>query len=79
LNTKGRISFRGIFVEVKGKAFETGGEISNLENASCNLIHISLTICKRILKRLSKRICKNKTVVQAWSKMLNKRKQSMHM
>jgi hypothetical protein len=28
LNTKRRISFRGSFVVVKGKAFETGGEIS---------------------------------------------------
>jgi hypothetical protein len=26
LNTKRRISFRGSFVLVKGKAFETGGE-----------------------------------------------------
>jgi hypothetical protein len=51
----------GSFYLVKGKAFETGGEISNLENASCNLIHIPLTICKKILKRFSKRICKNKT------------------
>jgi hypothetical protein len=34
--------------------------ISNLENASRNLIHIPLTICKNILKRLSKIICKNK-------------------
>jgi hypothetical protein len=47
--------------KVKGKAFETGGEISNLENTSCNLIHIPLTICKKTLKRFSKRICKNKT------------------
>ena len=28
LNTKGRISFRGSFVVVNGKAFETGEEIS---------------------------------------------------
>jgi hypothetical protein len=61
LKTKRRISFRGSFVEVKRKTFEKGGEISNLENASYNLIHIPLTICKRILKRFSKRICKNKT------------------
>jgi hypothetical protein len=47
--------------KVKGKAFETGGEISNLKNASCNLIHIPLTSCKWTLKRFSKRICKNKT------------------
>jgi hypothetical protein len=43
--------------KVKGKAFETGGEISNLKNASCNLILIPLTI----YKRFSKIICKNKT------------------
>jgi hypothetical protein len=59
LNTKGRISLRGSFVVVKGKAFETGGEISNHENASLNLI--PLTVCKKALKRFSKRICKNKT------------------
>jgi hypothetical protein len=51
----------GSFYLVKGKAFETGREISNLENASCNLIHIPLNICKKTLKRFSKRICKNKT------------------
>jgi hypothetical protein len=38
-----------------------GEKISNLENASQNLIHVPLTICKKTLKRISKRICKNKT------------------
>jgi hypothetical protein len=38
-----------------------GEKISNLENASQNLIHLPLTICKRILKRIYKRICKKKT------------------
>jgi hypothetical protein len=47
LKAKGRISFRGSFYVVKGKAFETGGGIPNLKNASCNLIPIPLTICKR--------------------------------
>jgi hypothetical protein len=47
LKAKRRISLRGEFYLVRGKAFEIGGEISNLENASCNLIHIPLTICKR--------------------------------
>jgi hypothetical protein len=61
LNTKGRILLRGVFVLVKGKAFETGEKISNLENASRNLIHVSLTICKKTLKRFYKRIFKNKT------------------
>jgi hypothetical protein len=46
---------------VKGKAFETGEKISNLENASQNLIYIPLTICKMFLKRILQRICKNKT------------------
>jgi hypothetical protein len=31
LNTKRRISLRGSFVLVKGKAFKTGEKISNLE------------------------------------------------
>jgi hypothetical protein len=61
LKAKGRISFRGSFYLVKGKAFETGGEASNLENASYNLIPIPLSICKNILKRFYKKICKNKT------------------
>jgi hypothetical protein len=74
LKAKRRISFRGSLYLVKGKAFEIGGEISSLENASCNLIYIPLTICKKTLKRFSERICKNKHVVQKWSKMLNKRK-----
>jgi hypothetical protein len=33
LKAKRRIHLGGVFL-VKGKAFETGGEISNLENAS---------------------------------------------
>jgi hypothetical protein len=37
LKAKRKISFRGSFCLVKGKAFETGGEISNLENASAIL------------------------------------------
>jgi hypothetical protein len=45
----------------KEKHLKQGEKISNLENASRNIIHIPLTICKKILKRLSKRICKNKT------------------
>jgi hypothetical protein len=49
-----------------------GEKISNLENASCNLI--PLTICKKIFP---KGFAKTKQVVQAWSKMLKERKQSM--
>jgi hypothetical protein len=69
LNTKRRI-FKGEFCLLKGKAFETGGEISKLENASCNLIHIPLTICKRFWKGFPKGFAKTKQVVQMWSKML---------
>jgi hypothetical protein len=61
LSTKRRISFRGSLFKSKEKHLKQGEKISNLENASCSLIHIPLTICKRILKRFSKRICKNKT------------------
>jgi hypothetical protein len=60
----------GEFCLAKGKAFEIGGENSNLENASRNPIHLPLTICKKTLKRNSKRVSKTKQVVQAWSKML---------
>jgi hypothetical protein len=61
LNTKRWISFRGEFCLVKRKAFETGGENFNLENALQNLIHLPLIICKRTLKRNYKIVCKNKT------------------
>jgi hypothetical protein len=45
----------------KEKHLKQGEKISKLENASQNLIHLPLTICKRTLKRTYKRICKNKT------------------
>jgi hypothetical protein len=39
-----------------------GEKISNLENASRNLIHTPLTICKKDLeKNFQKEFCKNKT------------------
>jgi hypothetical protein len=38
---------KGSFVLSKEKAFETGERISNLENASQNLTHLPLTICKK--------------------------------
>jgi hypothetical protein len=48
-------------VSQKEKHFKQGEKISNLENASRNLIYIPLTICKKTLKRISKRFCENKT------------------
>ena len=74
LNTKRRISLRGSFVQLKEKHLKQGEKISNLENASQNLIYIPLTICKRFLKRISKTFAKQKQVVQAWSKILNQKK-----
>jgi hypothetical protein len=60
LESKGENSFRGSFYLITGKAFEIGGEISNLKNASCNRIPIPLTICKKVLKGFFQKICKNK-------------------
>jgi hypothetical protein len=61
----------------KEKYLKQGEKISNLENASCNLIHIPLTICKRTLKRFSKRICKNKTSCASVVQNV-KRKKAIH-
>jgi hypothetical protein len=48
-----------------------GEKISNLENASQNLIYIPFTICKKTLKKnFQKHLQKTKQVVHAWSKML---------
>jgi hypothetical protein len=52
-------------------------KVSNLENASQNLIHLPLTICKRTLKGFTKEFAKTKHVVQAWSKM-SKIKETIH-
>jgi hypothetical protein len=58
----------------KEKHLKQGEKISNLGNASQNPIHLLLTICKKTLKRISKKFAKTKQVVQAWSKMFNKKK-----
>jgi hypothetical protein len=52
---------KGVLFKSKKKHLKQGEKISNLENASFNLIHVPLTICKRFLKRIVQRICKNKT------------------
>ena len=51
----------GVLFSQKEKHLKQGEKISNLENALQNLIHLPLTICKWTLKRIYKRICKNKT------------------
>jgi hypothetical protein len=55
-----------------------GEKIPNLENALQNLIYLPLTICKRTFKGFTKEFAKTKHVVQAWSKMIKMKKQSMH-
>jgi hypothetical protein len=63
----------------KEKDLKQGEKISNLVNASQNLIHLPLTICKRTFeKKLQKKFAKTKRMVQAWSKMVKIKKQSMH-
>ena len=48
--------------------------MSNLENASQNLTHLFLDyLQKNFEKNLQKSFAKTKHVVQAWSKMLNKK------
>ena len=51
----------GVLFSQRKKHLKQGEKISNVENASQNLIHLPLTIWKRTLKRIYKRICKNKT------------------
>jgi hypothetical protein len=51
----------GEFCLVNGKAFEIGGENFKSQNASQNLIHLPLTICKRTIEKDLQTICKNKT------------------
>ena len=56
-----------------------GEKISKLENASQNLIYLPLTILQKDFEKdLQKEFAKTKHVVQAWSKMLKIKKQSMH-
>ena len=55
----------GEFCLVKGKAFETGGENSNLENASQNLIHVSFD---HLQKDFEKNLQKNLQKQNMWCK-----------
>jgi DNA topoisomerase IB len=54
-------------------------KISNLENASQKSYSLTFDyLQKNIEKDLQKNLQKQKQVVQAWSKMLKMKKQSMH-
>jgi hypothetical protein len=75
LNTKRSTLFRESFVLVKGKAFETGEKISNLEKCffqsySCTFDYLQNDFEKEFYKGFAK----TKLVVQEWSKILNKKK-----
>ena len=61
LNTKRWISARGSFVKSKEKHLKQGRKFQILKMLLQTLIHLPLTICKRSLKWIYKRICKNKT------------------
>jgi hypothetical protein len=69
---------KGEFCLVKGKAFETGGE--NFKSSKCFSKSYSFTfdyIAKELRKGFTKEFAKTKQVVQAWSKMLKMKKQSI--
>jgi hypothetical protein len=55
-----------------------GEKISNLVNASQNSYSFTFDYLQKTLKRISKTFAKTKHVMQAWSKMLKMKKQSMH-
>jgi hypothetical protein len=56
-----------------------GEKISSLENASQNLIHLPLTICKRTLKRIYKKdLQKQNMWCKHGLKCQKSKKQSMH-
>jgi hypothetical protein len=67
---RGGFYWAEVLFKSKEKHLKQGEKILNLENASQNLTHLPLTICKRTLKRIYKEFAKTKRVVQAWSKML---------
>jgi hypothetical protein len=58
---RGGFHLGGVLFSQRKSIWKQGEKISNLENASQTLIPLPLTICKRTLKRIYKRICKNKT------------------
>jgi hypothetical protein len=76
LKAKRRISFRGSFVKSKEKHLKQGEKFQNLKMLLA-ILYLWL-FAKDFEKDFPERFAKTKQVVQMWSKMLNKRKQSMH-
>jgi hypothetical protein len=55
---RGEFHWEGVLFKSKEKHLKQGEKISNLENASFNLIHVPLTICKRLWKEFTKEFAK---------------------
>jgi hypothetical protein len=71
---RGEFYLGGVFVLVKGKAFETGGE--NFKSWKCliSILFMYLWLFAKCFEKNFTRICKTKPVVQMWSKILIKKK-----
>ena len=65
---RGEFYLGGVLFKSKEKHLKQGEKISNFENASFNLIHVPLTICKMFWKEFYKGFAKIKLVVQACPK-----------
>jgi hypothetical protein len=75
LKAKRRISLRGSFVKSKEKHLKQGRKFQILKMLLEILFIYLWLFAKRLWKKIPKEFEKTKQVVQAWSKMLNKRKQ----
>jgi hypothetical protein len=76
---RGGFHLGGVLFKSKEKHLEQGEKISNLKNASQNLIHLPLTICKRTLKKdLQKNLQKQNMWCKRGPKYQKLKKQSMH-
>jgi hypothetical protein len=81
LKAKGRIAFRGSFHIIKGKAFETGGGISNPKKCFLQSYFYIFDYLQKFLNRFPKdlqkflnRFPKDLQKQNLWSKILNIRK-----
>jgi hypothetical protein len=68
----------GVLFSQRKSIWNRGRKFQILKMLCKNLIHLSLTICKRTLKRFYKRVCKNKTRGASVVQNVIRKKQSMH-